>query len=78
MAYTPHFNEADDGGWWTGHYGERICEWTYDKREIRVTCPGREIGKMRIFTAEQTIDRDLLARVAIDLARQITGQAFDV
>jgi len=38
MAGTPHFNAADDDGWWAGDYGERICTLTYDadSREIAV------------------------------------------
>jgi hypothetical protein len=47
MALTPHFNSADDGGWWGGDYGERICQWTYDTStgELRVTIHGKSEGK---------------------------------
>jgi hypothetical protein len=80
MAYTPRFNTNDDGGWWAGDYGERICEWTYDtpSGELRVTIPGKSVGKMRVIKRGEPIDKNLLARVALDLARQITGKAFDV
>jgi hypothetical protein len=79
MAFTPHFNAADDGGWWDAHYGERICQWTYDPttREIRVTCPGRVNGKMRTLPTEQPVDRNRLARITIELAEQITGARYD-
>jgi hypothetical protein len=79
MAFTPHFNAADDGGWWAAHFGERICQWTYDPttREIRVTCPGRVNGKMRALPTEQPVDRNRLARIAIELVEQITGARYD-
>jgi hypothetical protein len=80
MAYAPHFNSADDGGWWAGHYGERICEWTYKPatRELCVTCAGNIHGKMLTLPTEQTVDRNHLARIAIQLAERITGARYDV
>jgi hypothetical protein len=80
MALTPHFNSADDGGWWGGDYGERICQWTYDTStgELRVTIHGKSEGKILVIKRSEPIDKNLLARVALDLARQITGKALDV
>jgi len=76
---TPHFNSADEGGWWAGDYGERICEWTYDPsaREIRVKIPGKIHGKARTLPSNPT-DKNHLARIAIELAEQITGEKYDV
>lgn len=80
MAYTPHFNAADDGGWWGGHFGERICQWTYDAptRQIRVSIPGRIDGKQITLPTEQLVDRNRVARIAIELAEQITGARYDI
>jgi hypothetical protein len=80
MALTPHLNDADNGGWWGGDYGERICQWTYDAStgELRVTIPGTSEGKMRVIKRGEPIDKKLLARIAIDIAGQIVGKPFDV
>jgi hypothetical protein len=77
-----HFNSGDDGGWFAGHYGERICEWTYDPgtREIDVRCPGNIHGKrvqlpMSITGSEL---KNRLAQLAIELAGKILDKNFDV
>ena len=80
MAYTPRFNANDGGGWWAGHYGERICEWTYNAQsgELRVTIPGKSEGKMRAIKRGEPIDKNILARIAIEIAEQITGEKYEV
>jgi hypothetical protein len=80
VAYTPHFNTADDGGWWGGDYGERICQWTYDteSNEISVTCG--EMGKRHQLPAKPggIPLKHHLASIAIQLAAKITGKDYDV
>ena len=80
MALTPHFNTADDGGWWAGDYGERICIWMYDaeSNEISVTCGA--IGKRRQIPARPGAVplKHQLASIAIQVAAQITGKDYDV
>jgi hypothetical protein len=77
---TPHFNEAHSGGWWGGDYGEQICQWTYDAStgELRVTIPNKSEAILRTITRGEPVDKNRLARTALDIAGQIIGKAFDV
>ena len=80
MAITHRFkNNADysEGGYWDGHYGDKICkwEWDMDSRVLTVHCGFRGRKRdlsgfgVRQFTEE--ILKERLPRLALEIAEDL-------
>jgi hypothetical protein len=83
---THHFTETEDGslkgGWWAGHYGEKLCSWIWDAeaRTLEVRCGhlGRRVPLAQ-FSEEWLTDdelRERLPSLARETAESVRGEKF--
>lgn len=83
---THHFTETEDGsikgGWWQGHYGEKLFTWTWDTeaRALQVDCGhrGRRV-ELAPFSEEWLTDAELRNRLPLlakETAESVRGEKF--
>lgn len=83
---THHFTDTEDGsikgGWWQGHFGEKLCTWIWDAdaRAVEVSCGhrGRRI-ELAQFSGEWLTDvelRNRLPPLARETAESLRGEKF--